>query len=80
MWLMGNNQMNRLAEMVYIGEIVLQSKIAALAAQRLVDREERLDWIETWSSIQSILVAAANVSKILWPQGLFRKLCKRSFS
>ncbi len=53
-----------LAEQVLIGEMVTQSKFAAHAAGRLA---ESSDPIEMWSSIQSILVAAANVSKILWP-------------
>ncbi len=60
--------MKALAEMVFIGEIVLQSKIAELAAKRLSAITENFDQIEVWSSIQSILVAAGNVSKILWPQ------------
>src|SRR5690606_41542207 len=34
-----------------------------LAADRLAERSDR---VEVWASIQSILVAAANVSKILW--------------
>lgn len=60
--------MKALAETVFIGEIVLQSKIAELAAKRLSAIKDNLDQIEVWSSIQSILVAAGNVSKILWPQ------------
>ena len=60
--------MKALAEMVFISEIVLQSKIAELAAKRLSAIKDNFDQIEVWSSIQSILVAAGNVSKILWPQ------------
>jgi len=63
-----NGSQKALAEMVFIGEIVLQSKIAELAAKRLSASKESFDQIEVWSSIQSILVAAGNVSKILWPQ------------
>jgi len=59
--------MKALAEMVFIGEIVLQSKIAELAAKRLSAIKDNFDQIDVWSSIQSILVAAGNVSKILWP-------------
>ena len=55
-----------LAELVLIGEIVTQSKFAANAAGRLA---ESSDQIEVWGSIQSIMVAAGNVSKILWPVG-----------
>jgi len=60
--------MKALAETVFIGEIVMQSKIAELAAKRLSAIKDNFDQIEVWSSIQSILVAAGNVSKILWPQ------------
>ena len=59
--------MKALAETVFIGEIVLQSKIAELAAKRLSVIKDNFDQIGVWSSIQSILVAAGNVSKILWP-------------
>ena len=65
--IMGNNQ-NALAELVFIGEIVMQSKIAERAAERLPATTDHFDPLEVWCSIQSILVAAANVSKILWPQ------------
>ena len=60
--------MNPLAEMAYISEIVLQTKIAQRAADRLPIEPSGFDHIEVWCSIQSILVAAGNVSKILWPQ------------
>lgn len=53
-----------LAELALIGEIVTQSKVAEKAAHQLA---KATDPIEVWGSIQSILVAAANVSKILWP-------------
>jgi hypothetical protein len=55
-------------EMVFMGEIVLQSKIAQRSNERLLATRENFDYIEVWCSIQSILVAAGNVSKILWPQ------------
>ena len=55
-----------LAEMVLISEIVSQVKFAEIAADQLTNTTES---VETWASIQSILVAAANVSKILWPPG-----------
>jgi len=50
--------------MALIGEIVFQSKIAEKAADQL---NKSSDTLEVWGAIQSILVAAANVSKILWP-------------
>lgn len=59
--------MNRLQEMTFINEIVMQSKIALRAAERLQTANDNLDKVEVWGSIQSILVATGNVSKILWP-------------
>lgn len=53
--------------MVFAGEIVLQSKIAQRASERLQATHTSLDTVEVWCSIQSILMAAGNVSKILWP-------------
>jgi hypothetical protein len=49
---------------VYIGEIVLQVKIGQKAYERLKLYE---DTIDAWASIQSILIASANISRILWP-------------
>lgn len=53
-----------LVEMVLIGEIVNQSKFAERAFNQLT---QSTDSVDVWASIQSILVASANVSKILWP-------------
>jgi len=53
--------------MIFLGEIALQSKIAKRAAERLNANHNSHDHVEVWCSIQSILGAAANVSKILWP-------------
>lgn len=64
---MNNRSQKALSEMVLLSEIVLQSKIAELAAKRLSAIKDNFDQVEVWSSIQSILVAAGNVSKILWP-------------
>ncbi|MBB6110292.1 hypothetical protein SAMN05421821_10699 [Mucilaginibacter lappiensis] len=61
-----------LQEMILIGEIVLQSKIAKRAAERLRTAHENFDHVETWCSIQSILVAAGNVSKVLWPSDKYK--------
>jgi hypothetical protein len=60
--------MNELAKMVFLSEIALQSKIAQRAGERLQATRDHFDKLEVWSSIQLILVAAANVSKILWPE------------
>ncbi|RKD92634.1 hypothetical protein [Mangrovibacterium diazotrophicum] len=59
--------MTELQVMTFISEIVLQTKIAQRAAERLQVTQREFDRIEVWCSIQSILVAAGNVSKILWP-------------
>jgi hypothetical protein len=72
-----NRSQKALAETVFIGEIVLQSKIAEVAAKRLSESKENFDQIEVWSSIQSILVAAGNVSKILWPSKEYAERGKR---
>ncbi|MBN8879858.1 MAG: hypothetical protein J0I32_20100 [Sphingobacteriales bacterium] len=64
--------MTGLQEMILIGEIALQSKIAQRAAERLQATHDNFDHVETWCSIQSILVAAGNVSKILWPNGKYK--------
>ena len=50
--------------MALIGEIVNQAKFAERAADQLAKSS---DSVEVWGSIQSLLVAAGNVSKILWP-------------
>lgn len=59
--------MTGLQDIIFIGEIVLQSKIAQRAAERLKATHNNFDNVEVWCSIQSILVSTANVSKILWP-------------
>jgi hypothetical protein len=46
---------------------LFQSRIAIRAADNLVNIGHGLDHIDTWSSIQLILISAGNVSKILWP-------------
>jgi hypothetical protein len=69
--------MDGIQEMIFIGEIVLQSKIARRAAERLQSASESFDKIEIWSSIQSILVATGNISKILWPNKKYEKRGER---
>lgn len=54
-------------EIKLIDELALQACIAQRAASRLEAACDNSDNIEIWSSIQSILVASGNVSKILWP-------------
>ncbi len=55
------NKLKPLVEMALISEIVTQAKFAEIAADQLTNAT---DSVETWGSIQSILVATANVSKI----------------
>jgi hypothetical protein len=62
-----DNQVKPLAEMVFLSEIVKQAKIAKRASERLAATKVNFDELEVWCSIQSILVAAGNISKILWP-------------
>lgn len=64
--------MTGLQQMILVGEIALQSQIAQKAAGRLRATHDNFDNIETWCSIQSILVAAGNVSKILWPNQKYK--------
>ena len=59
--------MEGIKDIAFCGEIVLQVKIARRAAERLEATKENFDQIEVWCSIQSILVAAGNISKILSP-------------
>lgn len=54
-------------DLIFLSEIVLQSKIASRANERLAQTRDSFDNVETWCSIQSILVSGGNVSKILWP-------------
>src|SRR5262249_18859509 len=63
--MMDDSRVNGLEQMVFIGEIVKQTKIANRAAERLQATTDHFDGLEVWCSIQSILVAAGNVSKIL---------------
>jgi hypothetical protein len=55
------------ARHVFLSEIEFQARLATRAAERLTASVDDLDSLEIWSAIQSILVSAGNVSKILWP-------------
>ena len=65
--------MNGLHYMIFLGEIVLQTKIALRAFERLNENHNTFDQIEVWGSVQSILVATGNVSKILWPHSKYKQ-------
>ncbi|MDF1644267.1 MAG: hypothetical protein P1U80_08785 [Pseudomonadales bacterium] len=56
-----------LAETVFLSEIVRQAEIAKLSATRLKSKDDETNSLEIWCSLQSILIASGNVSKILWP-------------
>lgn len=59
--------MDGIRDMAFCGEIMLQIKIAKRANERLKLTKNNFDNVEVWSSIQSILVAIGNISKILFP-------------
>lgn len=59
--------MSGLKEMILLCEIGFQSKIALRASERLKATENKNDRLEVWSSVQTILIAAGIVSRILWP-------------
>ncbi len=59
--------MNGMQDMAFCSEIVLQVKIAQRANERLEVTKDNFDNVEVWCSIQTILVAAGNISKILSP-------------
>ena len=65
--LLPNKRLKAFTKHVFLGEIEYLAQFAARAAERLVTRRDGFDPIEIWSAIQSILIAAGNVSKILWP-------------
>jgi hypothetical protein len=56
-----------LVEIVFLSEIVRQAEIAKLSATRLKSEHYETNSLEIWCSLQSILIASSNVSKILWP-------------
>ena len=62
-----DDQSQAFVKHVFLGEIEYQSQFAAGAAEQLQTCTENSDHIGIWSAVQSILIAAANVSKILWP-------------
>jgi hypothetical protein len=65
---MDEQRLREFTQHLFLGEIAFQCQLAAKAAERLPACDEQFDSIEVWSAIQSILIAAANVSKILWPR------------
>ena len=64
---MTRQHLQAFTEHILLGEIAFQCQLAAKAAERLPACDDQFDSLEVWSAIQSILIAAANVSKLLWP-------------
>lgn len=69
--------MNGIQDMIFVGEIELQSKIARRSADHLQAAIENFDNIGIWGSLQSILIATGNISKILWPNKKYEKRGER---
>lgn len=69
--------MKLLQEGILISEIVFQSKLAQRGAESLNVSDHKFDQIGIWSSIQSILIAAGNISKILWPKKKYENRGKK---
>ena len=59
--------MNHFQESVFMSEIIFQADMADHAAKRLKEIANNSNRYEVWGTIQLILIAAGNVSKILWP-------------
>jgi len=60
--------MKALVKGVLLSEIEYQAQFAATAAEQLEACTQNHDQMGIWSAIQAILIAAGNVSKILWPR------------
>lgn len=61
--------MSGLREMVLLCEIGFQSQIALRAGEHLKATENKVDRLQVWSLIQTILIATGIVSRTLWPTG-----------
>ena len=59
--------MDKMLRRVFYLEVERQTKFSLIAAEdiQLADDSDDLDRL--WYSIQSFLIATANVSKLLWP-------------
>ena len=69
--------MNLLQESIFLSEIAFHSDLAQRGAEHLFAINENVDKIEVWSSVQSILIAAGNISKILWPNKKYKERGKK---
>lgn len=54
-------------ESIFLSEIIFQVEMAEHATNNLKENANHTGKFETWGYIQMILIAAGNVSKILWP-------------
>jgi len=52
---------------IYLLEVETQCDFALFAADQFMRSLQQLDQDSFWPAVQSFLVAAANVSKLLWP-------------
>ena len=53
---------------IFVGEIERQCRFAHIAAIELREAIARQDTDRVWFAVQSLLIAAGNVSKLLWPK------------
>lgn len=65
--------MDRYVLRVFHLEVERQCRFGLLAAHNLRKAVDRLDDDRAWYSIQALLIASANVSKLLWPSGRHNK-------
>jgi hypothetical protein len=64
------NRYDGFARHAFLGEIEHQASLGIMAAKRLpTSSASDIEPLAVWSAIQSLLIAAGNVSKILWPVG-----------
>jgi hypothetical protein len=59
---------------IFMREVERQCKFALLAGQDLAQALQGGEMDRIWYSVQSILVAAGNISKLLWPPGIGHKV------
>ncbi len=69
--------MNGIQDMIYVDEIELQSSIIRRSVEHLQVANENFDHVGIWGSLQSILIASGNISKILWPNKKYQERGER---
>ncbi len=63
----GKKIMNKMVLRIFQREVERQCKFALIAAQDLNNALQHGDMDRIWYSIQTLVVAVGNISKILWP-------------